>query len=318
MTTPTSEPTPPTSEPSPSASIGGVVEAPKRHELKDVPWPQVVMSSVGLVCWILLYAAGLLMESVEERILLAPHTMEKQLGSNGKDLIADVIKQAKNAEKEAKGKKPKKDGEKDNENVVAAASNERKGDHAKAGSGKGTEKTPVVTPSVEPVTQPQNQVTPDDAKTTKETIFATRHPVSRVTAFFYSVLVYTPTNMALLTLFAGLLGGCVSNIKYSMMTKEERANLKPHEDAILSENPLSATMRGFVIYLCMVAGLYVVLDDPFKDSSPGQYARLAGSMSLVAFIVGFDPSRIKAWLRMADSKSNSDSGSSQTGSSAKT
>lgn len=251
------------------------------------------MSTVGLVCWILLYAAGLLMESVEERILLAPHTMEKQLGPNGKELVADVIKQAKDAEKE---KKPKQE------------------------NGKGTGNTTAAAPSEVPANQPKDAIAADnvDAKNKKENILATRPPVSRVMAFFYAVLVYTPTNMALLTLFAGLLGGCVSNIKYSMMTNEERANLKPKEEAILSENPLSATMRGFVIYLCMVAGLYVVLDDPFKDSTPGQYARLAGSMSLVAFIVGFDPTRIKAWLRMADSKSNSDSGNTQTGSPPKT
>lgn len=311
MTPPTSEPTPPTSEPMPPMPT-----APQPHELKDVPWPQVVMSSVGLVCWILLYAAGLLMESVEERILLAPHTMEKQLGPNGKDLVADVVKQAKLAE-EQRGKKPKNESDKHNAESKAAPS-EPKGNEVAKESGTGTEKTPAVVASQEPGKKCPTEITPDKVEAKKESLLATRQPVSRVTAFFYSVLVYTPTNMALLTLFAGLLGGCVSNIKYSMMTNEERANLKPKEEAILSENPLSATMRGFVIYLCMVAGLYVVLDDPFKDSTPGQYARLAGSMSLVAFIVGFDPTRIKAWLRMADSKSGSDSGSSQAGPPAKT
>lgn len=315
MTT-TSEPTPPTSEPTPPTATPPAPTAPQPHELKDVPWPQVVMSSVGLVCWILLYAAGLLMESVEERILLAPHTMEKQLGPNGKDLVADVIKQAKLAEEQPK-KKPKNEPEKHNEESKAVASSEPKGNEVKKAAGTETEKTTAAA-SAEPGKKCPAEITPEKVEAKKETILATRQPVSRVAAFFYSVMVYTPTNMALLTLFAGLLGGCVSNIKYSMMTKEERRNLKPHEDAILSENPLSATMRGFVIYLCMVAGLYVVLDDPFKDSSPGQYARLAGSMSLVAFIVGFDPTRIKAWLRMADSKSGSDSGSSQTGSSSKT
>ncbi len=288
MTTPTSEPTPSTSEPTPppatsSAAPAGVLPEQKPHELKDVPWSQVVMSAVGLVCWILLYAAGLLMESVEERILLAPHTMEKQLGPASKDLVADVIKRAGDAEK-----------------------------------------TTVAGASVEKANKAKQEMTADKAEAKKDGLLATRQPVSRTTAFFYSVLVYTPTNMALLTLFAGLLGGCVSNIKYSMMSKEERQNLKPKEEAILSENPLSATMRGFVIYLCMVAGLYVVLDDPFKDSTPGQYARLAGSMSLVAFIVGFDPTRIKVWLRMVDKsspdagKSNSDAGNAYAGSSAKT
>lgn len=274
----------------------------------------MVMSAVGLVCWILLYAAGLLMESVEERILLAPHTMEKQLGPNGKDLVADVIRHAKVAEKEQKEKKPKHESGKNHEESKATVSSEQKGIETQKESGKGTEKTPTVAASEEPEKKSQAEIAPDK----KEPLLATRQPVSRVSAFFYSVLVYTPTNMALLTLFAGLLGGCVSNIKYSMMSREERENLKPKEEAILSENPLSATMRGFVIYLCMVAGLYVVLDDPFKDSTPGQYARLAGSMSLVAFIVGFDPTRIKAWLRMADSKSGSDSGNTQTGSTAKT
>ena len=310
MTTPTSEPTPPTSDYAPPttttpAPAAEVPAAPKRHELKDVPWSQVVMSAFGIICWIMLYAAGLLMESVEERILLAPHTMEKQLGPNGKDLVADVIRQAKEAEKTVvpRGPKPK---------------------DAQSESGKETEHSTAAVPSDEKGKEPKKVTTADKSEAKPVPLLATRQPISRTAAFFYSVLVYTPTNMALLTLFAGLLGGCVSNIKYSMMTKEERANLKPHEDAILSENPLSATMRGFVIYLCMVAGLYVVLDDPFKDSTPGQYARLAGSMSLVAFIVGFDPTRIKVWLRMVDKsspdagRSNSDAGNSQAGSSAKT
>lgn len=318
MTTPTSEPIPPTSEPTPPTATPPVPTEPRPHELKDVPWSQVVMSAVGLVCWILLYAAGLLMESVEERILLAPHTMEKQLGPNSKDLIADVIKQAKDAEKEVKRKLPKTESGSGIANTTSTTPSEQKGNEANQETRKGTENALSAAASAEHGKKPLNETTADKVEPKKEGLLATRQPVSRTAAFFYSVLVYTPTNMALLTLFAGLLGGCVSNIKYSMMTLDERASLKPKEEAILSENPLSATMRGFVIYLCMVAGLYVVLDDPFKDSTPGQYARLAGSMSLVAFIVGFDPTRIKVWLRMADNKSGSDSGNTQAGSPAKT
>lgn len=39
------------------------------------------LSLSTLACWIMLYAAGLLVESVEERLVLAPHTMQRQLGS---------------------------------------------------------------------------------------------------------------------------------------------------------------------------------------------------------------------------------------------
>lgn len=219
--------------------LRGLRQKPVRvsHEPKRIPIKQGVETIVTLVCWILLYGVGLLAESVEQRIMLSPHTMEKQLGENGKKLVTEVSSMVKVLEK-------------------------------------------------------------DDRSFPK------------ITAFLQALLVYTPTNMAILTLLAGFLGGCVSNVKYTMMDDDERRNLSKEQDAILSETPLAATMRAFVIYLCLVTGLYAATDDPFKDSTPAQYARLAGSMSLVAFVVGFDPSRIKVWLRMADGKYSSNASGS--------
>lgn len=185
--------------------------------MKSIPRRQIVLSVSALGCWIVLYAVGLLLESIEHRIVLAPNTLEKQLGVAGKPLF----------------------------------------DKAIAGES------------------------------------------SQPWSFFVAVFCYTPTNMALLTLVAGFLGGCFSNVVVSSMEEQDVQKLPPRRIAFMCENPLSATMRGFVIYLCLVAGLYVAMDDPFKDSTPGQYARLAGSLSLVAFIVGYDPSRIEGWLRIA-------------------
>lgn len=208
--------------------LRGLRQKPVRvsHEPRRIPIKQGAKTIVSLVCWILLYGVGLLAESVEQRIMLSPHTMKMQLGENGQKLMTEVSKTL----------------EKDDRSFP------------------------------------------------------------KTTAFLQALLVYTPTNMAILTLLAGFLGGCVSNVKYSMMDDDERRNLTKEQDAILSETPLAATMRAFVIYLCLVTGLYAATNDPFKDSTPAQYARLAGSMSLVAFVVGFDPSRIKVWLRMADNK----------------
>ena len=225
-----------------TSQTDGATIAPT-NGVKRVPPLQVIVSLSTLACWIMLYGAGLLMESIEERIVLAPHTMEKQLGEKPNRSVTS---------KSEKGQKIDQKGEK-TESFV-------------------------------------------------DKVLAKKDEWSMPRSFFVALLIYTPTNMALLTLFAGCLGGCVSNIKYSMMEKEEREKLTKEESSILCENPLSATLRGFVIYLCLIAGLYAAVDDPFKDSTPGQYARLAGSLSLVAFIVGFDPSRIKAWLKMADQK----------------
>jgi len=125
-------------------------------------------------------------------------------------------------------------------------------------------------------------------------------PDSRFFAFVKCALVFTPTNLALLALLAGLLGGCASNILV-----EDNAN-KAHADVIsrdtlryLKESPWSAMVRSFIVYLCIIAGLYVVMDDPFRDSSPAQYARLAGAVSVLCLIVGYDPTRIIAWINLA-------------------
>jgi hypothetical protein len=253
--------------------------------VKRVPPLQIFLSLSVLACWILLYAAGLLMESVEERIVLAPHTMQKQTGT----MKYWDLEQYKKQQKRGKPSTDEKSSGDGKASTVASSPNAE-------GSAK-SEATPnsVAPSNTVPVVQP----TPKDDKIV-ERILAEERSLPR--SFFVALLIHTPTNMALLTLFAGCLGGCVSNIKYSMMTQEERDKLTTHESSILCENPLSATLRGFVIYLCLIAGLYVAVDDPFKDSTPGQYARLAGTLSLLAFIVGFDPSRIKTWLKMADSK----------------
>ncbi|MFM9960241.1 MAG: hypothetical protein ACKV2Q_03335 [Planctomycetaceae bacterium] len=189
--------------------------------MKNIPVRQVVVCMVSLVAWVLLYAAGLLLESIEQRVVLAPHAMEKQLGKAGEKVFTKAMA--------------------------------------------------------------NHDVLPD------------------AWSFFRALICYSPTNMALLTLISAFLGGCVSNAVVSSMEESEVKRMPARRVAFLSENPLAATMRGFVAYLCLIAGLYVAMDDPFKDGTPGQYARLAGSLSLVAFVVGYDPTRIEGWLRMAAS-----------------
>src|SRR5262245_49848188 len=46
-------------------------------------------------------------------------------------------------------------------------------------------------------------------------------------------------------------------------------------------------------------GAYFAMDDPFKDPTLSQYMRLAGTISLLALLVGYDPSRIFYWMGLA-------------------
>src|SRR5262249_12938613 len=112
--------------------------------------------------------------------------------------------------------------------------------------------------------------------------------------FIYSALWFTPTNLALLAVSAGLLGGCVSNI----LVRDPNRPFEARRLRYLAEDPFTAMIRSFIVFLCVIGGLYLVADNPFKDSTPSQYVRLAGSISVLALLVGYDPSRILYWFEL--------------------
>lgn len=120
-------------------------------------------------------------------------------------------------------------------------------------------------------------------------------------AFLAAALWFTPTNLAFLALLAGLLGGCASNVLVADLSEEEADKIHPESLRYLAEAPWSAMMRSFIVYLCVIAGLYFAIDDPFKDSTPAQYMRLAGTVSILALLVGYDPSRIRSWIGLVPS-----------------
>jgi hypothetical protein len=118
---------------------------------------------------------------------------------------------------------------------------------------------------------------------------------STAQAFGAAIICYTPTNLLFLTLLAGLLGGCSSNVRAQQMENELKSENKERL-MYLEESPWSAMVRSFVVYMCVIAGLYVVIDDPFKNPTAAQYMRLAGTMSMAAFVVGYDPTQIRRWI----------------------
>lgn len=266
--------------------------------MKNIPRKQIVVTVVALVTWLMLYAAGLLLESIEHRIVLAPITMKKQLGEAGKDVYNKVMRvpQSEIADKDPTSVAA---AAKAAANTVAKAVADTAAKSVAEAGAKATEISPKATDS-------GLAKSPDDVAAKNSPDIPHRTPSappepgpSVVWAFFAAFFCYSPTNISMLTLTAGFLGGCVSNAVATTMEDDELKKIPERQRAFLCENPLSATMRSFVVYLCLVAGLCAATDDPFKDTTPSQYARLAGSLSLVAFVVGYDPTRIEGWLRMA-------------------
>ena len=189
----------------------------------------------------------------------------------------------------------------------------------------------------------------------------THHESSSYWADYWQVMIaYTPANVAILSIMAGLLGGCASNLAWMTdqkdlknsvadLMKQPEIDLQGHtlirRASYMKENPVVAMIRGFVVYLAILAGILMTVENPFpsqspskpsqteqkKDESPaaaaippgkdpkdprdardveieiaqrkeqalreGFYLRYAGFVSLLAFVMGFDPTRFEQLLR---------------------
>jgi hypothetical protein len=91
---------------------------------------------------------------------------------------------------------------------------------------------------------------------------------------------YTLTNVGILCLLASLLG-CLGS-SAGLGTDAESSALDETE-------PLcSAILRGFLVYLAVIAGVLMVGDSPAAPTQE-KYVRLAGFISLVGFAVNYRP-----------------------------
>ncbi len=124
--------------------------------------------------------------------------------------------------------------------------------------------------------------------------------------FLYSIITFTPTNILLLCILSAFEGGCASRLMVSGIQSKTDLDIKVSETSRLDsqlymvENPFSSMVRGLVVYFLFLAGVYIATPDPFGNTSPEQYARAAGIVSVFSFIVGYDPTVFRSVLNIAD------------------
>jgi membrane protein YqaA with SNARE-associated domain len=122
-----------------------------------------------------------------------------------------------------------------------------------------------------------------------------------LTTFGKAALFFTPLNAAVLALLAALVGGCASWLAHKddkvpeSASPDDKLRLERRLQ-FLRENPSTAMLRGFAVYLAVIAGVYITGGDPFADTSASQYMRFAGTISLLAYLVGYDPTRLQDLL----------------------
>lgn len=121
-----------------------------------------------------------------------------------------------------------------------------------------------------------------------------------------AALLYTPTNAAILAALAGLIGGCASKLAVDDEAppvppegdpdRQAALDLAARRALFMRESPFISMLRGFVVYLTFLGGVLIAVSDPFRDPSPGSYLRYAGTISLIAFVMGYDPTRFEQLL----------------------
>ena len=104
----------------------------------------------------------------------------------------------------------------------------------------------------------------------------------RVTSWTVVLLCFLPLNLVWVCAASSALGafGNRANLGSDQRDKRSRDDSNPY---------LSAVLRGFFAYLFMTSGLLLLDDAPFSHPSPGQYIRLAGFLSLLCFVVSYQP-----------------------------
>ena len=134
---------------------------------------------------------------------------------------------------------------------------------------------------------------------------------NEVIDFSYLVLyaaTFTPINVAILASLAGVLGGFASNLTANNQFHHLRPTmLDPKSEDFesymyMTENPLVSMLRGFITYLIFITGSYLTnfttSVDPqdaasFSGLTASSYFKFAVSVSLLAYLAGYDPSRMK-------------------------
>lgn len=133
-------------------------------------------------------------------------------------------------------------------------------------------------------------------------------PTKKLPAFLTCLTCYSPINIAILSILAGLIGGCASKLYVEGKQKGSAPDPAAHvseREVSLKEDPTLSAVRGLVGYILILAGIYAVFDDPFKNPTTSQYTKLAGFASALAFTLGYDGTRFKRVLETF-TKSNQD------------
>ncbi len=240
-----------------------------KHRL---PW-----GVVGVFAWLLLFSVG---------VLIPAETSRKNLGwkpeSEVQAATQKLDERVAELEKNAKAPKP--------ENAAGSPP-----------KGNADPKTPPAPPNTDKklLQKKVPQKTEDKAQPNK------------FWSFIVATCTFAPLNIGFLCILAAFIGGCAVNkneigrIQQEIIDIENNPSTPPippspdlirlrHKLDYLTEHPGYSTIRGLVVYLIIISGLFIIGApltgvDGNQVVSLGQYMKLAGLFSFFGYLSGYDP-----------------------------
>lgn len=120
--------------------------------------------------------------------------------------------------------------------------------------------------------------------------------------FAVTLPAFTVTNLLFIAIMASFLGCMSRRWSTPFEYQDSSAAASTAVDTGLREMRrayMTAVLRGFLAYALIVGGYLVVIpEDSLGDITPGQYIRLAGLVTAISFLVGFEPNSIGRLLKL--------------------
>jgi len=143
--------------------------------------------------------------------------------------------------------------------------------------------------------EPYREVISNYAFTAVETESVNAVQSDNKPSFFVALLVvvlsYTPSNLVLICMCAGLLGALSRIAKLHIKDKSEEKIPSDNVDPLMS-----GILRGLFVYLLAISGLLLVNETPITSPGRAEYVRLAGLLSILNFLLSYNPSRFQSFV----------------------
>ena len=109
--------------------------------------------------------------------------------------------------------------------------------------------------------------------------------------FLLIVSAWIPTNLAILSILAGLSGSLSRSLLRSLEVGLEQ--IRPAKE---NSRLLGGAVAGLLFYLSLMAGACLLMSHPFETTTKEQYFRIAGVVSFLCYLAGFRPDLLRRVL----------------------